>query len=154
VHVERAACDAAEIGGHAISGHVDFTASVLEVQRTENNHKLRIAVPPPWMRYIFTKGYVAIDGASLTAAEAERRAGWFDVWLIPETLRVTTLGDKQPGHNLNIELDRAAQVIVDTLRDALEERLGPAVSLLETLLRERGLELGELALPALTGARR
>jgi len=149
LNLERAARDGAEIGGHPLSGHVDFTATVCELRRPENNHVLRLSVPPPFMRYIFAKGYIAIDGASLTVAEADRRAGWFEVWLIPETLRMTTLGDKQPGDRLNVELDRGAQVVVDTLRDALDERLGPLVPLLESLLRERGLDLGDIVLPAL-----
>jgi riboflavin synthase len=91
VNVERAAKDGAEIGGHPISGHVDFQARLLSIRRPENNHVLRLGVPAPWMRYVFAKGYVAINGASLTVAEADRRAGWFEVWLIPETLRMTTL---------------------------------------------------------------
>jgi riboflavin synthase len=97
VNVERAARDGAEIGGHALSGHVDFCARVADVRRPENNHILRLAVPLPWMRYVFAKGYIAVNGASLTVAEAEREpggAGWFDVWLIPETLRMTTFADK------------------------------------------------------------
>ena len=72
VNVERAARDGAEIGGHPLSGHVDFTATVAEVRQPENNHVLRIQVPAPWMRYVFAKGYIAVNGASLTVAEADR----------------------------------------------------------------------------------
>lgn len=95
LNVERAAKEGAEIGGHPLSGHVDFMASIAEIRQPANNHVLRIAVPAPWMRYIFAKGYVAVNGASLTVAEAHRDAdgsGWFEVWLIPETLRMTTFG--------------------------------------------------------------
>lgn len=145
VNVERAAKDGAEIGGHPLSGHVDFTATVAEVRRPENNHVLRIAVPAPWMRYVFPKGYIAINGASLTVAEADREAGWFEVWLIPETLRQTTFGDKAPGAALNVEIERATQVFVDTVRSTLEERLGPLLPALESLLRERGLNPEALA---------
>ncbi|WP_164963294.1 riboflavin synthase subunit alpha [Rubrivivax sp. JA1026] len=145
VNVERAAKDGAEIGGHPLSGHVDFTATVAEVRRPENNHVLRIAVPAPWMRYVFPKGYIAINGASLTVAEADREAGWFEVWLIPETLRQTTFGDKAPGAALNVEIERATQVFVDTVRATLEERLGPLLPALESLLRERGLNPEALA---------
>jgi len=134
-----------EIGGHPISGHVDFQASVAEVRQPENNHVLRIQVPQEWMRYVFPKGYIAINGASLTVAEADRRAGWFEVWLIPETLRQTTFGAKQPGDALNIEIERGTQVMVDTVRDTLEERLGPLLPALEALLRERGVSLEGLA---------
>jgi riboflavin synthase len=142
VNVERAARDGAEIGGHPLSGHVDFTATLSELRRPENNHVLRLAVPSPWMRYLFAKGYVAVNGASLTVADAGREgggAGWFEVWLIPETLRATTFGDKAVGDRLNVEIDRATQVIVDTVRDAVDERLGPLLPALELFARERGL---------------
>src|SRR5574341_7805 len=85
VNVERAAKDGAEIGGHPISGHVDCQARVIGIRQPENNHVIRFGVPREWMRYVFAKGYVAINGASLTVAEADRREGWFEVWLIPET---------------------------------------------------------------------
>ena len=151
INVERAARDGAEIGGHPLSGHVDFMAEVAEVRRPENNHVLRVAVAAPWMRYIFAKGYIAVNGASLTVAEARRESGgsgWFEVWLIPETLRMTTFGDKPVGAALNIEIERSTQVFVDTVRDAIDERLGPLLPLLEGLLREKGLSLDDVARPA------
>ena len=144
VNVERAAKDGAEIGGHPLSGHVDFRARVAEVRQPENNHVLRIAVPAPWMRYVFAKGYIAVNGASLTVAEAEREpggSGWFEVWLIPETLRMTSFGDKAVGDPLNIEIERATQVMVDSVRDAVAEKLGPLLPALEAFARERGLLL-------------
>lgn len=151
INVERAAKDGAEIGGHPLSGHVDFTARVAAVRTPENNYVLRIAVPAPWMRYVFAKGYIAVNGASLTVAEARREAdgsGWFEVWLIPETLRMTTFGAKAEGAALNIEIERATQVFVDTVRDAIDERLGALKPALEALLRDKGLSLDELARPA------
>lgn len=151
VNVERAAKDGAEIGGHPLSGHVDFMAAVAEVRQPENNHVLRIAVPAPWMRYVFAKGYIAVNGASLTVAEAQRApdgSGWFEVWLIPETLRMTTFGDKPVGAPLNIEIERQTQVFVDTVRAALDERLGPLLPALEALLRLQGASVEDLARPA------
>jgi riboflavin synthase len=142
VNVERAAKDGAEIGGHPLSGHVDFTARVADIRRPENNCVLRLAVPAPWMRYVFAKGYVAVNGASLTVAEAQRDpggSGWFEVWLIPETLRMTTFGDKRVGDSLNVEIERSTQVMVDTVRDAVAEKLGPLLPALEAFARERGL---------------
>ena len=150
VNVERAARDGAEIGGHPLSGHVDFMARVEQVRRPENNHVLRIAVPAPWMRYVFAKGYIAVNGASLTVSEAQREAGgagWFEVWLIPETLRATTFAEKAEGAALNIEIERQTQVFVDTVRDAIDERLGPLRQALESLLRHQGQSLDDLARP-------
>lgn len=151
VNVERAAKDGAEIGGHPLSGHVDLQATVAEVRTPENNRVLRIAVPAPWMRYVFAKGYIAVNGASLTVAEAQRLpdgSGWFEVWLIPETLRATTFGQIGEGACLNIEIERSTQVFVDTVRDAIDERLGALKPALEALLRQQGLSLDELARPA------
>lgn len=151
LNVERAARDGAEIGGHPLSGHVDLMATVVQIRRPENNHVLRIGVPAPWMRYVFAKGYIAVNGASLTVAEAQRQrdgSGWFEVWLIPETLRMTTFGDKAEGAALNIEIERSTQVFVDTVRDAIDERLGPLLPLLEGLLAQQGKSLDELAAPA------
>ena len=147
LNVERAAKDGAEIGGHPISGHVDCLGRVLEVRRPENNHVLRIAVPESHRRYVFAKGYLAVNGASLTVAEADRQQGWFEVWLIPETLRMTTFADKRAGDALNLEIERGTQVVVDTVRDTLDERLGPLLPALEALLRERGQSLADLAAP-------
>ncbi|MBB4841677.1 riboflavin synthase [Paucibacter oligotrophus] len=151
INVERAARDGAEIGGHPLSGHVDFMATLAGIRRPENNHVLRIQVPQPWMRYIFAKGYIAINGASLTVAEADRKAGWFEVWLIPETLRATTFGGKAEGAALNIEIERQTQVFVDTVREALDERLGPLLPALEQLLAASGQSLDALAEPPKLG---
>ena len=150
INVERAARDGAEIGGHPLSGHIDFKATVASVRTPDNNRVLRFAVPAPWMRYVFAKGYIAINGASLTVAEARRErdgSGWFEVWLIPETLRMTTFVDKLEGAELNIEIERATQVFVDTVRDAIDERLGPLLPALEALLRQQGQSLDDLARP-------
>jgi riboflavin synthase len=149
LNVERAARDGAEIGGHPLSGHVDFTAQVAEIRQPENNRVLRFAVPQRWVRYVFAKGYIAVNGASLTVAECNRQEGWFEVWLIPETLRMTTFGQKRVGDALNIEIERATQVFVDTVRDALEERLGPLMPALEALLKAQGSSVDELARPLL-----
>jgi riboflavin synthase len=142
VNVERAAKEGAEVGGHPLSGHVDVQVTLAALRLPENNRVLRLSVPAPWMRYIFAKGYVAVNGASLTVAEAGREAdgaGWFEVWLIPETLRMTTFGAKAVGAALNLEIDRQTQVIVDTVRAAVDERLGPLLPALEAFRRERGL---------------
>ncbi len=145
VNVERAARDGAEIGGHPLSGHIDFRATIVEIARQEGNFRMRISVEPQWLKYIFPKGYIAINGASLTIAEVDKKASWFEVWLIPETLRMTTFGDKQCGDLLNIEIERETQVFVDTIRHTLKENLGPLLPALEKLLREQGADVNALA---------
>ncbi|MBR7748490.1 riboflavin synthase subunit alpha [Undibacterium baiyunense] len=144
VNVERAAKDGAEIGGHPLSGHVDFVAQLAQIRQLENNYVMRIAVPKEWMRYIFAKGYIAINGASLTIAEVDRDANWFEVWLIPETLRMTVFGQKKVGDSLNIEIERQTQVVVDTVRNMLQETLGPLMPALETLLAQQGKSTQDL----------
>lgn len=127
VNVERSFTAGAEVGGHILSGHVDTTATLVALRTPENNRVLRFAVPAPWMRYVFPKGFIAVNGASLTVAECARNAdgsGWFEVWLIPETLRLTTFGAKAVGDAVHLEIDRQTQVIVDTVERVLAERLG------------------------------
>ena len=124
VNVERAARDGAEVGGHPLSGHIDFSASLTQIRTPPNNRVWRVNVAAPWMRYLFAKGYVAVNGASLTLAEVHREAdgsGWFEVWLIPETLRNTTFGEKKAGAHLNVEIDRYTQVFVDSIREAIHK---------------------------------
>lgn len=121
VNIERSAKAGQEIGGHLISGHIDTVARVVSVKRPENNCVLRFAVEPKWMRYIFSKGFLAINGCSLTVVNADKQTGEFEVWLIPETLALTTFGDKQVGDAINIEVERQTQVIVDTITDLLKD---------------------------------
>lgn len=145
VNVERAAKDGAEIGGHPLSGHIDFRAKILDIDQMEDNYRLRIGVDPQWLKYIFSKGYIAINGASLTIAEVDKADQWFEIWLIPETLRMTTFSDKQIGSLLNIEIERETQVFVDTIRETLQENLGPLMPLLEKVLQEQGADINSLA---------
>ena len=143
VNVERAAKDGAEIGGHPLSGHVDFTGTLAQRRELENNLVWRVAVPEPFRRYVFAKGYIAVNGASLTVAEVNRAEGWFEVWLIPETRRATVFEDKREGDALNIEIERGTQVVVDTVREAVQESLGRLAPVLEALLKEKGLALDD-----------
>lgn len=113
VNFERAARIGDEIGGHLLSGHIHTTATVVSVERPENNCTLTFEVPQAWARYLFPKGYIAINGASLTIGEVDDRR--FNVHLIPETLRATTFAALEKGDRVNIEVDSQTQAIVDTL---------------------------------------
>ncbi|GAB3267407.1 riboflavin synthase [Chitinimonas naiadis] len=134
VNVERSAREGAEIGGHILSGHVDCTAEIADITLPENNKVITFQLAPQYMRYVFAKGFIAIDGASLTVAAVDKQRNTFDVWLIPETRRVTTLEAKRIGDRVNIEIERATQVTVDTIYRFLEERLGHVLPQLESLL--------------------
>lgn len=147
VNIERAAKDGAEIGGHPLSGHVDFCAEIAVVTEIDANKVIRFSVPPEFMRYIFNKGYIAINGTSLTISDANRAENWFEVWLIPETRRVTVFEEKKQGDRLNVEIERSTQVLVDTVRDTVHEALGRLQPVLEGLLQEKGLSLDDF-LPA------
>ncbi|TNE95447.1 MAG: riboflavin synthase subunit alpha [Gammaproteobacteria bacterium] len=113
VNFERAARIGDEIGGHLLSGHIHTTARVSKIERPENNVTIWFDVPEDWKRYIFAKGYIAINGASLTIGDVEDNR--FNVHLIPETLRATTFGSIAEGDQVNIEVDSQTQTIVDTL---------------------------------------
>lgn len=152
VNVERAARDGAEIGGHPLSGHVDCTARIASIEAPENNRVMRFELPPEWARYVFAKGYIAVNGCSLTVSDMDRASHSFAVWFIPETLRATTFGSLAVGDLVNIEIERATQVTVDTIRGYLDEKLGPLLPRLEAMLLADGsgesLEQRLGALPA------
>lgn len=122
VNYERSARVGDEIGGHHVSGHVHTTARVIGVQDTEDNRRIEFEVrDPEWMRYILPKGFVSVDGCSLTVGEVT--ANTFSVYLIPETLRVTVLGSKGLGAVVNIEVEAQTQAIVDTVERVLGQYL-------------------------------
>lgn len=123
VNFERAARIGDEIGGHNVSGHVHTTATISNIEQTENNRRVTFTVTDPkWMKYIFPKGYIAIDGTSLTIGEV-----WdnnFTVYLIPETLRVTVFGIKTTGDSVNLEIETQTQAIVDTVERVIGQYMG------------------------------
>jgi len=121
VNVERAAKFGQEIGGHELSGHIDVTARVLQVTTSETNHIITFALPDEIKPYVFNKGYLGIHGASLTVSDLDKVSDSFKVYLIPETLRQTNLGEYCEGAMLNIEVDRRTQIIVETVRSYLQE---------------------------------
>jgi len=117
VNIERAATFGSEIGGHVLSGHVMGTAELVERHPSERNLALVLRLPEPLRPYVLAKGYVAVDGCSLTVGTVDD--GRFSLHLIPETLRLTTLGDRQLGDRFNIEVDAMTQAVVDTVHRVL-----------------------------------
>ncbi|WPU21174.1 riboflavin synthase subunit alpha [Cedecea neteri] len=121
VNVERAAKFNDEIGGHLMSGHIMTTAEISKILTSENNRQIWFKIQDKTlMKYILYKGYVGIDGISLTVGEVT--ATRFCVHLIPETLERTTLGAKKLGQRVNIEIDPQTQAIVDTVERVLASR--------------------------------
>jgi len=124
VNVERAARFGDEIGGHAMSGHIITTARVVKLHESENNFQIRFEIDPAFNKYIFAKGYIGIDGISLTIGDVEESQ--FEVNLIPETLQRTTIGSYQIGDRINIEIDPQTQAIVDTVERTLAQQRSSA----------------------------
>lgn len=122
VAVERSARVGDEIGGHDVSGHVVGTGTVVDRSEAGEGLDLRVAVDPRWMKYILHKGFIAIEGSSLTVGARDADAGEFDLHLIPETLRLTNLGRRAAGDPVNVELDPRTVAIVDTVERVLAER--------------------------------
>ena len=111
VNVERALKFGDELGGHLLSGHIMGTAEIVAVE----NQDYTIQCPPEMAEYIQEKGYIAVDGISLTIGKSSGE-GAFDVHIIPETLRLTTLGSKGVGDQVNIEIDAMTQAVVETTK--------------------------------------
>lgn len=123
VNVERAAKLSDEIGGHVMSGHIMTTAEISRIITSENNREIWFRPQDPRvMKYILHKGYIGVDGISLTVGDITKTKLKFCVHLIPETLTRTTLGSKKLGDSVNIEIDPHTQAIVDTVERVLALR--------------------------------
>ena len=128
VNVERSFRVGDEVGGHILSGHVAGVAVVTQIKSDHGHRLVTMAIQLEWMAYLMLKGFVALDGASLTIAEVDRAAATIAVSLIPETLARTTFGRLEVGDRINLEVDSRTQVIVDTVREVLKDE-----SLLEAI---------------------
>ncbi|MDB9862370.1 riboflavin synthase subunit alpha [Litorivicinus sp.] len=121
VNVERAARFGDEIGGHMLSGHIHGVATVTDLKAQSDNLTVIWDVPNALQKYVMPKGYVALNGCSLTVGEHHLGAQ-FSVYLIPETRRLTTFGRVRIGDSLNLEVDSQTQVIVETVERVLDCR--------------------------------
>jgi riboflavin synthase len=109
VNLERALAAHARLGGHFVQGHIDGTAEVLAFEPVGADHRLEVALPPEFARYVAYKGSIAIDGISLTVAEVT--AASFVVWIIPHTLAATNLRTRRVGDRVNLECDLLAKYV-------------------------------------------
>jgi len=115
VNVERSFQVGDEIGGHVLSGHVTGVAELLERRVSGHDHVMTLNLNTQWARYVFHKGFIALDGASLTVSTVDREAQNFTISLIPETLSRTTLGSLETGQTVNVEVDSQSVTTVDTV---------------------------------------
>ena len=123
VNIERSARVGQGNGGHEIAGHVDGVLEIIKRHESEDNLFVTFRVPESYRRYVFDKGFLSVHGCSLTVSNLDKEAGTFEVYLIPETLRLTNLGTKEVGGRVNFEIDRRTQAIVDTVVDYLKDNL-------------------------------
>jgi len=120
VNVERSLRMGDELGGHILSGHVMMTAKI--IGRVERGEGLDLVIENPLEArpYILEKGFIAIDGMSLTIGETSDEG--FALHIIPETLRVTTIGEKEVGDSVNLEIDSRTQAVVETVMRNMEDK--------------------------------
>ncbi|MFD8569686.1 riboflavin synthase [Streptomyces sp. NPDC059639] len=109
VNLERPMVADGRFGGHIVQGHVDGTGTVVERTPSEHWEIVKISLPAELSRYVVEKGSITVDGVSLTVVEAA--ADYFTISLIPTTLALTTLGIKQPGDPVNLEVDVIAKYV-------------------------------------------
>jgi riboflavin synthase len=107
VNLERSIRLADRLGGHLMQGHVDATGTIISRSPAEHWDLVRISLPASISRYVVHKGSIAVDGISLTVSAVGPPGDdtWFEVSLIPETLKRTTMGARQPGETVNLEVD-------------------------------------------------
>ncbi len=114
VNLEQSVRLADRLGGHLVQGHVDATATVISRTPAAHWELVRIGLPARISRYVAEKGSIAVDGVSLTVSALGPPGaadGWFEVCLIPETLKRTTMGTRQPGDVVNLEVDLIAKYV-------------------------------------------
>ncbi|WP_367989096.1 riboflavin synthase subunit alpha [Vibrio sp. NTOU-M3] len=120
INIERAAKFGDEIGGHSMSGHISLVSTIVDVIDSPNNRTIWFEVPQETIKYVLAKGYIGLDGCSLTIGEV--KGNRFNVHLIPETLQRTLFGKRAIGDLINVEFDPQTQAIVDTVERVLAAR--------------------------------
>jgi len=120
VNYERSVTFGTELGGHIVSGHIHCAAQISQIIKVQSNFKIQLSLPKKWQKYVIYKGFVAINGASLTVGEVDEHGFWLH--LIPETLAITNLGSAQVGDKLNIEVDQQTYTIINTVENYLRHQ--------------------------------
>ena len=123
VNIERSMKLGDEIGGHMISGHVFDTVTITDIKEPKNNYILTLKCNSRLQKYIFSKGYISLNGISLTIGEVDKINNIFTVYLIPETLRLTNIIHKIVGDSINIEIETQTRNTVDTVLEMNKESI-------------------------------
>ena len=109
INLERPMLANGRFDGHVVQGHIDTTARIESIVPAGSDHRVEIALPESFSRYVVFKGSVAVDGISLTVAELN--PDHFVVWIIPHTWQVTNLHQRKPGDHVNLEFDLIAKYV-------------------------------------------
>ncbi|RKG49911.1 riboflavin synthase subunit alpha [Acinetobacter cumulans] len=117
VNIERSAKVGAENGGHNLYGHIEGMATVKQLSRTGDTVHIDIEIPQGNIKYFFLKGFIGLNGCSLTVNRVDRDASEISIDLIPETLRLTTWQNVKAGDAVNYEIDQTTRTLVDTLEN-------------------------------------
>ncbi|WP_105265560.1 riboflavin synthase subunit alpha [Pseudoalteromonas sp. T1lg76] len=120
VNFERSMTFGSELGGHIVSGHIHCVGSLIERIDTQDNCRMHIAMDAKWREYVLYKGFISVNGASLTVGELSEQGFWLH--LIPETLAITNLGQMVAGAEINIEVDQQTYTIVQTVQRYLKQQ--------------------------------
>ncbi|MFI2616852.1 riboflavin synthase [Streptomyces sp. NPDC018584] len=120
VNLERPTSVGARLGGHIVQGHVDGTGTIVAREPSENWEIVTVSLPAELSRYVVEKGSITVDGVSLTVVDAG--PDFFTISLIPTTLALTTLGLKQPGDPVNLEVDIIAKYVERLLGDRVQQQ--------------------------------
>ena len=117
VNIERSAKVGAENGGHNLYGHIEGTAIVKALEQRGETFHIDLQIPNGNIKYFFLKGFIGLNGCSLTINRVDRQASEISIDLIPETLRLTTWKDAKVGDEVNYEIDQMTRTMVDTLEN-------------------------------------
>ena len=120
VNLERSMVATSEIGGHLVSGHIFGVGVIKSINDRGDTKDLRIQAPAAMMQYLFYKGYIALNGCSLTVGKVLKSS--FNIHLIPETIKVTNFQSLQKGDLVNIEIDQTTLNIVETIKKIMLEK--------------------------------
>jgi riboflavin synthase len=123
INLERPMLANGRFDGHVVQGHIDTTARIESIEPAGSDHRVEVALPESFSRYVVFKGSVAVDGISLTVAELHPDR--FVIWIIPHTWQVTNLHQRKPGDRVNLEFDLIAKYVERMLGTSGGEPLTP-----------------------------